>query len=229
MKPTKMAEILPSILSADFARLGADVANLEAAGCRMLHVDVMDGHFVPNITLGPPIVASLRKATKSLLDTHLMIEDPDTYAPLFIKAGSDTITVHQEVCRHLDRTLHLIRSEGAKAGVAINPATPIETLDEVLELVDLVLVMSVNPGFGGQKFIPGSVDKVRRLARRRKELGLHFLIEIDGGVTRENVASLVDAGVDWLVAGSSVFHSVNPAATFQEMSAVAREGVTVKV
>jgi len=224
-----MAEILPSILSADFTRLGDDIAVLEAAGCRMLHVDVMDGHFVPNITLGPPVVTSLRKATRALLDTHLMIEDPDTFAPLFIKAGSDTITVHQESCRHLNRTLHMIRSEGAKAGVAINPATPIATLDEVLDLVDLVLVMSVNPGFGGQKFIPGSLNKVRRLARRRKELGLQFVIEIDGGVTRENVAALVDAGVDWLVAGSSVFHSVNPADTFLEMSRLDREGAIVKV
>jgi ribulose-phosphate 3-epimerase len=224
-----MAEILPSILSADFARLGDEIAVLEAAGCRMLHVDVMDGHFVPNITLGPPVVSSLRKASRALLDTHLMIEDPDTFAPLFIKAGSDTITVHQESCRHLNRTLHMIRSEGAKAGVAINPATPIATLDEVLDLVDLVLVMSVNPGFGGQKFIPGALNKVRRLARRRKELGLQFVIEIDGGVTRENVAALVDAGSDWLVAGSSVFHSVNPAATFQEMSQIAREGAIVRV
>jgi len=224
-----MAEILPSILSANFARLGEDVTALEAVGCRMLHVDIMDGHFVPNITIGPPVVASLRKATRATLDTHLMIEDPDTYAPMFIQAGSDTITVHQEACRHLDRTLRMIRSEGAKAGVAINPATPISTLDEVLDLVDLVLVMSVNPGFGGQKFIPNSVGKVRRLARRRKELGLQFVIEIDGGVTPENVATLADAGVDWLVAGSSVFHSVNPAATFREMSQVARESATVKV
>jgi len=224
-----MAEILPSILSANFARLGEDVTALEAVGCRMLHVDIMDGHFVPNITIGPPVVASLRKATRATLDTHLMIEDPDTYAPMFIQAGSDTITVHQEACRHLDRTLRMIRSEGAKAGVAINPATPISTLDEVLDLVDLVLVMSVNPGFGGQKFIPNSVGKVRRLARRRKELGLQFVIEIDGGVTPENVATLADAGADWLVAGSSVFHSVNPAATFREMSQVARESATVKV
>jgi len=224
-----MAEILPSILSANFARLGEDVTALEAVGCRMLHVDIMDGHFVPNITIGPPVVASLRKATRATLDTHLMIEDPDTYAPMFIQAGSDTITVHQEACRHLDRTLRMIRSEGAKAGVAINPATPISTLDEVLDLVDLVLVMSVNPGFGGQKFSPNSFGKVRRLARRRKELGLQFVIEIDGGVTPENVATLADAGVDWLVAGSSVFHSVNPAATFREMSQVARESATVKV
>ena len=224
-----MAEILPSILSADFARLGEEIASLEAAGCAMLHVDVMDGHFVPNITIGPPVVASLRKATRALLDTHLMIEDPDTYAPHFIKAGSDTITVHQEVCRHLDRTLRMIRSEGAKAGVAINPATPLDALEEVLDIVDLVLVMSVNPGFGGQKFIPGAVDKVRRLARRRKDSGLQFVIEIDGGVTRENVATLVDAGVDWLVAGSSVFHSVNPAATFREMHQTARESAIVRI
>jgi ribulose-phosphate 3-epimerase len=158
-----------------------------------------------------------------------MIEDADTYAPLFIQAGSDHVTVHQEACRHLDRTLKMIRAEGAKAGVAINPATPVGTLDEVLDLVDLVIVMSVNPGFGGQKFIPGSVEKVKRLARTRKERGLRFAIEIDGGVTKENVSLLADAGVDWLVAGSSVFHSVSPADSFREMSRMARESATVRV
>src|SRR5580698_5510208 len=148
-----MVEILPSILAADFARLGEQVAQLEAAGCRMLHVDVMDGHFVPNLTLGPPIVASLRKVTTMTLDAHLMIEDPDKYAPIFIKAGANQILVHQEVCPHLDRTLHMIQEEGARAGVVINPSTPVATLDEVLDIVDYVLVMSVNPGFGGQEFI----------------------------------------------------------------------------
>src|ERR1700689_617431 len=212
-----MVEILPSILAADFPRRGERVARLKAAGCRMLHVDVMDGHFVPNFTLGPPVVASLRKVTRMTLDVHLMIDDPDKYAPIFIEAGADQILVHQEVCPHLDRTLHMIREEGARAGVVINPSTPVAMLDEVLDIVDYVLVMSVNPGFGGQKFIPNSLHKVRQLAARRRERGLHFPIEIDGGVTMENVTAVVDAGVEWVVTGSSIFHTVNPAATFEEM------------
>src|ERR1700732_5312142 len=149
-----MVEILPSILSADFARRGEQIEPLETAGCRMLHVDVMDGHFVPNITIGPPVVESLRKITKMKLDVHLMITDPDRYAPAFIQAGADHVIVHQEVCPHLDRTLRMIQSEGALAGVVINPSTPVATLEDVLNVVDYVLVMSVNPGFGGQKFIP---------------------------------------------------------------------------
>jgi ribulose-phosphate 3-epimerase len=224
-----MPEILPSILSADFARLGEQIAALEGEGCRMLHVDVMDGHFVPNITIGPPVVQSLRKATRCVLDVHLMIEDPDTYAPVFIEAGANQVSVHQEACRHLDRTLRMIQSHGAKAGVVINPATPVSTLENVLEVADYVLIMSVNPGFGGQKFIPNALNKVRQLAWRRKELGLHFPIEIDGGVGKENVSRIVDAGVDWMVAGSSVFHSVNPPAAFAELSALAREATVVKV
>src|SRR5580692_3718717 len=158
-----MPEILPSILSADFAHLGQQVAELEQAGCRMLHVDVMDGHFVPNITIGPAVVASLRKVARLTLDVHLMITDPDRYAPLFIEAGADQVSVHQEACPHLHRTLKMIQGLGARAGVVLNPATPIDTLDEVLEFVDYVLVMSVNPGFGGQVFIPYTLDKVRRL------------------------------------------------------------------
>ena len=224
-----MPEILPSILAADFARLADEVAPLEAAGAKMLHVDVMDGHFVPNFTLGPPVVASLRKVTKLTLDVHLMITDPDRYAPIFIEAGADQILVHQEVCPHLDRTLHMIRSEGAKAGVVINPSTPVATLEEVLDVADYVLVMSVNPGFGGQQFIPNSLHKVRQLAERRKARGLHFPIEIDGGVGAENVAEVVRAGVDWVVAGSSIFHSVNPRAAFEEMRAKAQDAVSVKV
>ena len=224
-----MVEILPSILSADFARLGEQMAALETAGCRMLHVDVMDGHFVPNLTIGPPVVESLRKATRATLDVHLMIADPDRYAPLFIEAGADQISVHQEACPHLDRTLHMIRSEGAKAGVVINPATPVATLDEVLDIVDYVLVMSVNPGFGGQKFIPNSLHKVRQLAARRKERGLQFPIEIDGGVTMENVAKIIDAGVEWVVAGSSIFHTVNPPAAFEEMRRLAHDATAVRV
>jgi ribulose-phosphate 3-epimerase len=224
-----MVEILPSILSADFARLGDQIAELEAAGCRTFHVDVMDGHFVPNITIGPPVVESLRKATKATLDVHLMIADPDKYAPIFIQAGADHVLVHQEVCPHLDRTLHMIQDEGAKAGVVINPSTPVETLEDVLEVADLVLVMSVNPGFGGQRFIPNALNKVRRLARLRKERGLHFVIEIDGGITRDNVADVVNAGVEWVVAGSSIFHTVNPADSFEQLQHAAREAGAVRV
>src|SRR5580658_8809096 len=205
-----MVEILPSILAADFARLGEEIAPLEAAGCRMLHVDVMDGHFVPNFTLGPPVVASLRKVTKMTLDLHLMIADPDRYAPIFIEAGADQILVHQEACVHLDRTLRMIQSEGARAGVVINPATPVAMLDDVLDIVDYVLVMSVNPGFGGQTFIPHALEKVRQLTSRKRERGLHLPIEIDGGVSMENVADVVHAGVERVVAGSSIFHTVNP-------------------
>ena len=224
-----MPEILPSILSADFARLGEQVAALEQAGCRMLHVDVMDGHFVPNLTIGPPVVASLRKATRLTLDVHLMITDPDRYAPLFIEAGADQISVHQETCPHLDRTLKMIQGLGVKAGVVINPATPLETLDEVLEIVDFVLIMSVNPGFGGQKFIPYTLDKVRRLAAKKREKGLTFPIEIDGGVTLGNVGEVIKAGVEWAVAGSAVFGAGNPAAAFAEMRQQAHAAGMVQV
>ncbi len=219
-----MVEILPSILAADFARLGDQIALVEKAGARMLHLDVMDGHFVPNLTIGPPLVESLRKITRMTFDVHLMIEDPDRYAPKFIEAGADQVLVHQEVCKHLDRTLRMIQSEGAKAGVAINPATPVAMLDDVLDVVDYVLVMSVNPGFGGQRFIPNSIEKVKQLTRRKKERGLHFPIEIDGGIDKENVASVVNAGVQWVVAGSSIFHTVNPATAFEEMQSMARAG-----
>jgi ribulose-phosphate 3-epimerase len=224
-----MVEILPSILAADFARLGEAIAPLEAAGCRMLHVDVMDGHFVPNFTLGPPVVASLRKVTRMTLDIHLMISDPDRYAPLFIEAGGDQILVHQEACVHLDRTLRMIQSEGARAGVVINPATPVFMLDEVLDIADYVLVMSVNPGFGGQKFIHNSLNKIRQLAAKKRERGLHFPVEIDGGVDAENVAEVVDAGVEWVVAGTSIFHTVNPRAAFEEMRSLAQNASAIKV
>src|SRR5688500_10272358 len=174
-----MVEILPSILSADFARLADDIGKVERAGVRMLHVDVMDGHFVPNLTMRPPVVNSIRKITKLTLDVHLMITDPDRYAPVFIEAGADQGSVHQEACPHLDRSLRLIQAEGARAGVVINPATPVSTLDEVLDVADYVLVMSVNPGFGAQRFIPNSLRKVSELDRRRRDLGLQFAIEID--------------------------------------------------
>ena len=224
-----MTEILPSILSADFARLGEQVAALEQAGCRILHVDIMDGHFVPNLTIGPPVVASLRRATRLTLDVHLMITDPDRYAPLFIEAGANHVSVHQEACPHLDRTLKMIQGLGALAGVVVNPSTPIATLDEVLGFVDFVLVMSVNPGFGGQKFIPYTLDKVRGLAQKRREKGLAFAIEIDGGVSLENVGEMVKAGVDWVVAGSAIFGAENPAEAFTEMRQHAHTAGMVQV
>ncbi|HEV2200674.1 MAG TPA: ribulose-phosphate 3-epimerase [Bryobacteraceae bacterium] len=224
-----MVEILPSILSADFAHLADQVAAVEAAGCRMLHVDVMDGHFVPNITIGPPVVASLRKITRLVLDVHLMITDPDRYAPLFIDAGADHVLVHQETCPHLDRTLRMIQGEGAKAGVVINPSTPVAFLEDVLGVVDQVLVMSVNPGFGGQKFIPYALDKVRKLAGMRRDRGLKFPIEIDGGVTRENIGEIVRAGVEWVVAGASVYGERDPAGAFQALRREADAALAVRV
>jgi len=224
-----MTEILPSILSADFARLGEQVAALEQAGCRILHVDIMDGHFVPNLTIGPPVVASLRNATRLTLDVHLMITDPDRYAPLFIEAGANRVSVHQEACPHLDRTLKMIQGLGALAGVVINPATPVATVNEVLGFVDYVLVMSVNPGFGGQKFIPYTLDKVRQLAQKRRERSLAFAIEIDGGVTLENVGEMVKAGVDWVVAGSAIFGAGKPAEAFIEMRQHAHTAGMVQV
>lgn len=224
-----MVEILPSILAADFARLGDQIAAVEQGGASILHVDIMDGHFVPNLTLGPPVVQSIRKVTRLKLDVHLMIEDPDRYAPIFIEAGADQVLVHQEVCPHLDRTLRMIQSEGALAGVVINPSTPVAMLEDVLDVVDHVLVMSVNPGFGGQKFIPNSLKKVRALAWKRRELGLNFSIEIDGGITLDNVAEAVRAGCDWIVTGSSIFHTPDPRAAFEEMQRAAREATLVKV
>jgi len=222
-----MIEILPSILSADFTRLGEQVAELEGSGCRMLHVDIMDGHFVPNLTIGPPVVKSLRKATRLKLDVHLMITDPDRYAPVFIEAGADQVSVHQETCPHLDRTLRMIQSEGALAGVVINPSTPVGTLDEALGIADYVLVMSVNPGFGGQKFIRYTLDKVRRLAVNRRERGLAYKIEIDGGATKDNVAEIVRAGVEWVVAGASVFEGGDPAVAFLELTQRAQAATAV--
>ena len=224
-----MAQIVPSILSADFAHLADEIERVERGGATMLHVDIMDGHFVPNLTMGPPVVESIRKVTRSRLDIHLMIEDPDRYVADFVKAGANHISVHQEACVHLHRTLQLIQREKAGAGVVLNPATPISTLEDVLDMVDHVLIMSVNPGFGGQEFIPQSLEKIRRLRRWREERRLNFAIEIDGGVSRDNVAEIVQAGCDWLVAGSSVFHSADPAAIVKEMQQIAHEAVLVKV
>ena len=198
-------ELVPSILSSDFAQLGAQAQQAIEGGGSVLHVDVMDGHFVPNLTVGPPVVQSLRKVIQVPMDCHLMIENPDLFIPEFAEAGADWISVHQEACVHLDRTLHLISSHGCKPGVVINPSTPVETLTEVLDLVHHVLVMSVNPGFGGQKFIPNSLNKIAALTRMRAERKLEFRIEVDGGVDLTTVADVVKAGAELLVAGSAVF------------------------
>ena len=224
-----MVHIVPSILSADFARLGDDIAKVERGGATMLHVDVMDGHFVPNLTLGPPVVKSIRKITNLTLDVHLMISDPDTYAPIFIEAGADQVSVHYEAAVHLDRTLHLIKNHGAKAGIVLNPGTPVSLLEDVLDVTDFVLIMSVNPGFGGQEFIPNSLKKIRELDTMRRERQLSFAIEIDGGVSHTNVESIVRAGCNWLVAGSHVFHSADPAATVKEMQQLAENATAVRV
>jgi ribulose-phosphate 3-epimerase len=204
---SKLIELAPSILSADFAHLAEQIRSAAEGGATVIHVDIMDGHFVPNITIGPPVVKSLRKATELPLDCHLMIENPDQYVPAFAEAGADWISVHQEACIHLDRTLHLIATHGCKPGVVINPATPVHTLDHVLDIVHHVLVMSVNPGFGGQKFIRGSLKKMEALARIRESRGLAFRIEVDGGVSLDTVADVVRAGAELLVAGNAVFRN----------------------
>jgi ribulose-phosphate 3-epimerase len=200
-----MIELAFSILASDFAHLADEVAAAERGGGSIVHVDVMDGHFVPNITFGPPMVKALRPVTKLPLDCHLMIENPDEFIPAFAEAGADMISVHQEVCRHLHRTLQQIALHNVLPGVVINPATPVETLIEVLPMVHYVLVMSVNPGFGGQQFLPLAVDKIAHLAELRQEMGLNFRIEVDGGVAHDTVARVVQAGAEMLVAGSAVF------------------------
>ena len=224
-----MPHILPSILSADFARLGDEIAAVERGGATMLHIDVMDGHFVPNLTLGTPVVESIRKVTKSILDVHLMITDPDKYAPLFVEAGADQVSVHYEAATHLDRTIRNIQALGAKAGVVLNPATPVSLLDDILDVADYVLIMSVNPGFGGQKFISNALKKIRRLDQIRGERGLPFRIEIDGGVNLENAESIVRAGCDWLVAGSSVFHSADSASAVRDLQQIADRALSIRV
>ena len=208
-----MIKISPSILSADFSRLGEDVQTVDRAGADYIHIDVMDGHFVHNITIGPLVVEALRKVTDKPLDVHLMIENPDLYIADFAKAGADIITVHQEAVPHLHRTVQLIKSLGKKAGVSLNPATPVETLDVILDELDLVLIMSVNPGFGGQTFIPSALDKIRTLRQRITERGLSTELEVDGGVKIDNIREVVAAGADVLVAGSAVFNTEDYAAT----------------
>ena len=202
-----MIKLAPSILSADFARLLEDVKKVEKAGCEYLHIDVMDGHFVPNITLGPAIVKSLRKDVNMVFDAHLMIENPDNYIKEFADAGCDIIVVHQEACTHLHRTIQNIKSHGVKAGVALNPATPIETIKYVLEDVDMVLLMSVNPGFGGQSYIPVVTKKIKELRALIDEMGLDIDIEVDGGVKPSNISEVVNAGANVIVAGSAIFNA----------------------
>jgi len=224
-----LIELAPSILSADFAHLAEQVRAASEGGGTVIHVDVMDGHFVPNLTVGPPLVKSLRKATDLPLDCHLMIENPDQFIPEFVDAGADWISVHQEACRHLNRTLHLIRNHDAQAGVVINPATPVDTLSEVLEIVDYVLVMSVNPGFGGQKFIPEAGRKIRRLADLRSQRGLNYRIEVDGGIALDTVAEVVRAGAEILVAGNAVFGQGDPKTNAQNLLKAATEATLQKV
>jgi len=207
----RVFDIAPSILSADFSRLAEEIAAIEEGGATVLHVDVMDGHFVPNITIGLPVVKSLRKATGMTIDTHLMISEPGRYAAEFVKAGADMVSVHVEADVHLNRTLGAIREAGGKAGIAINPATPLVALEEALPYTDFILLMSVNPGFGGQKFVPTSMDKLRRLRRMIDERGLNVRIEIDGGVGADNISEIVEAGAEIIVAGSAVFGSGEPA------------------
>jgi ribulose-phosphate 3-epimerase len=222
-------EIAPSILAADFSRLGEEVRKVEEGGAGVLHVDVMDGRFVPNISIGIPVVACLRKATRLPLDTHLMIVEPEKYIEEFIRAGSDRILIHQEATVHLDRALAMIREHGAQAGVVINPATPVAMLSEVLDKVDTVLVMSVNPGFGGQKFIPGALHKISQLNEWRTRYNGAFRIEVDGGVDLENAAELAKAGVNTFVAGTSIFHQPDPATATRQMHKLATDAISTRV
>jgi len=222
-------ELAASILSADFAHLAEQARAAEEGGAALLHVDVMDGHFVPNITIGPPVVKSLRKTTRLPLDCHLMIVNPDQYIPAFVEAGADWISVHQEACVHLNRTLELIRSHGARVGVVVNPATPVETLSEVLDIVDYILVMSVNPGFGGQKFISGSVQKIFKLAAMRAQRNLGYRIEVDGGIALDTVGAVVRAGAEILVAGNAVFGSGDPKSNAQKLLRAAVDATLLQV
>ena len=224
-----MIELAPSILAADFSRLAEQVRAASEGGATVIHVDIMDGHFVPNLTLGPPVVKSLRRATELPLDCHLMIENPDQFIPAFAEAGADWMSVHQEADAHLDRTLHLIKSHHCLAGVVINPATPVGTLTEVLDIVDYVLVMSVNPGFGAQEFIPGAVHKIRRLAELRAERGLHYRIEVDGGIAQDTVAEVVRAGAEILVAGNAIFGHGDPKTNARTLLKMATEAALQRV
>jgi ribulose-phosphate 3-epimerase len=222
-------EIAPSILASNFARLGDEIRTVEQAGAEVIHVDVMDGHFVPNISIGIPVVESLRKATRLPLDVHLMIERPEEYIERFVRAGATRVLVHEEATAHLDRALAMIREHGAEAGAVINPATPVVMLTEVLDKVDTVLVMSVNPGFGGQKFIRGALEKIRQLNQLRSRYNASFRIGVDGGVDLGNIAELAQAGANTFVAGSSIFHTSDPAGATRQLHKVASEALSHKV
>src|ERR1700683_2902595 len=222
-------EIAPSILASNFARLGEEIRTVEQAGADVIHGDVMDGHFVPNISIGIPVVESLRKATRLPLDVHLMIERPEEYIEDFVRAGATRVLVHQEATVHLDRALSMIREHGAEAGAVINPATPVLMLSDVLEKLDTVLVMSVNPGFGGQKFISGAFDKIRHLSQWRTRYNAGFRIEVDGGVDLGNIAELAQAGANTFVAGSSIFHASDPAGATRQLHKLATEALSHKV
>lgn len=218
-----MVELLPSILSADFARLGEQVRAAERGGGTVIHVDVMDGHFVPNLTLGPPVVKSLRRVTELPLDCHMMIENPDEFVEPFAEAGANWMSVHYEACRHLHRSLELIADHRMKPGVVINPATPVDLLIPILGMVHHVLVMSVNPGFGGQEFIPYSLNKIRRLRDLRQELGLSYRIEVDGGMAHDTIPMVVEAGAELLVAGNAVFGAGQPEKDARDLLEAARK------
>ncbi|MBJ6752563.1 ribulose-phosphate 3-epimerase [Geomonas anaerohicana] len=220
-----MKKIAPSILSADFARLGEEIKAIETAGADYVHIDVMDGQFVPNITIGPLIVEAARRVTTLPLDVHLMIVDPDRYIPDFAKAGSDIIVVHAEATNHLHRTIQLIKSFGKKAGVSLNPATPLNVLDYVMEELDLILLMTVNPGFGGQSFIEACIPKIQALRATMDRRGVEAELEVDGGVKTDNIARIAHAGADVFVAGSAVFNSPDYAATIAELKRRAKEPV----
>ncbi len=214
----KTRKIAPSILSADFSRLGEQIALVDEAGAGVIHVDVMDGHFVPNITIGPLIVSAIRPVTSLPLDVHLMIENPDNYIEAFARAGADYITVHVEACPHLHRTLQVLRELGVKAGVALNPHTPVSAISDVLDVLDLILIMSVNPGFGGQKFIPRALEKLKTTQALLAATGMHHIeVEVDGGVKTDNIREISDAGAEILVAGSAIFKAPDPAGTIREM------------
>ncbi|HYV25131.1 MAG TPA: ribulose-phosphate 3-epimerase [Pyrinomonadaceae bacterium] len=212
-----MIEIAPSILSADFARLGEQIKTVEQAGASLLHVDVMDGRFVPNITVGLPVVKAISRATRLPIDAHLMIVEPGRYAESFVKAGAQMVSIHIEADPHAHRTLSAIRAAGAQAGIAFNPATPLSALEEAIKFADYALLMSVNPGFGGQEFIPESLDKVRRLRKMIDERGLHTRIEIDGGVDADNIADITSAGAEIIVAGSAIFGAGDPGVAVRKL------------